>query len=331
MALRTEQYNALMREYSQRQLRHRHELEERTEAIGRLVPRLPEVRRALAANAAARVRAGIRGNTEEQAALNAEHDALKKELSDILASGLFDPKDLEMQYDCPDCRDTGFIGSTPCHCFRQAAIELLYERSTIRSRLELENFDTLTMDYYDRTAAEGKRSQYDYMAGRIAFFRQYAADFDRRGGSLLFYGPTGTGKTFFSNCIARELIESCHSVVYFSAIDLFDLFSRNTFSYNEEESEELDRFITESDLLIIDDLGTEHVTSFTVSRLFYCVNERLNAGRSTLISTNMNPGALRDIYTERVASRILSSFEPVAFSGRDIRILKKYGSGAHSS
>ena len=126
MALRTEQYNALMREYSQRQLRHRHELEERTEAIGRLVPRLPEVRRALAVNAAARARAGIRGNTEEQAALNAEHDTLKKELADILASGLFDPKDLEMQYDCPDCKDTGFIGSTPCQAAQCAAL-----RSTV--------------------------------------------------------------------------------------------------------------------------------------------------------------------------------------------------------
>ena len=331
MALRTEQYNALMRDYSQRQLMHRHELEERTAAIDRLVPRLPELKRALAVNSAARARAGIRGNMEALAVLENEHTALKEELSGILSSGLFDPRDLEMQYDCPDCKDTGFIGSTPCHCFRQAAIELLYERSTIRSRLELENFDTLTMDYYDRNPVDGKRSQYDYMADRIAFFRQYTADFDQNGGSLLFYGPTGTGKTFFSNCIARELIETCHSVVYFSAIDLFDLFSRNSFSYNEEEGEELDRFITESDLLIIDDLGTEHVTSFSSSKLFYCVNERLNAGKSTLISTNLNPGALRDIYTERVASRILSSFEPVAFGGRDIRIIKKFGSSTQSS
>ena len=331
MALRTDQYNTLMRTYSERQILHRHELEERTERISSLVPRLPELKRALTVNSAARARASIRKDQEALAALESEHTALKEELAEILQSGLFDPKDLEMQYDCPDCRDTGFIDSTPCHCFRQAAIELLYERSTIRNRLEQENFDTLTMDYYERTAPEGQRSQYDYMADRIAFFRRYAADFDQKGGSLLFFGPTGTGKTFFSNCIARELIESCHSVVYFSAIDLFNLFSRNSFSYNEDEGEELDRFITESDLLIIDDLGTEHVTSFSVSRLFYCVNERLNAGKSTLISTNLNPGALRDTYTERVASRILSSFEPVAFGGRDIRIIKKYGSDKHSS
>ena len=331
MALRTEQYNALMREYSQRQLRNRRELEERTAEIGRRVPRLPELKRALTTNAAACARAGIRGQKEELTALEKEREALKEELSRLLSSGLFDPKDLELRYDCPDCRDTGFIGSTPCHCFRQAAIELLYERSTIRNRLAKENFDTLSMEYYDRTAPEGKRSQYDYMKDRIAFFRRYADEFDKKGGSLLFYGPTGTGKTFFSNCIARELIETCHSVVYFSAIDLFDLFSRNTFSYNEEESEELDRFITESDLLIIDDLGTEHVTQFTVSKLFYCINERLNAGKSTLISTNLNPGALRDLYTERVASRIFSSFEPVAFSGRDIRIMKKYGAEEQTS
>lgn len=325
MALRTEQYNALMREYSLRQLRNRHALEERTEAIGRAVPRLPELNREIAVNSAARARAQIRGKTDELETLEQEREELKRELSALMHSGLFDPHDLEMQYECPDCKDTGFIGNEPCHCFRQAAIELLYERSAIRSRLEKENFDTLSMEWYDREAPEGKRSQYEIMAERIAALKKYAADFDKNGGSLLFYGPTGTGKTFFSNCIARELIESCHSVVYFSAIDLFDLFSRNSFSYNEEEGEELDRFITESDLLIIDDLGTEHVNAFTVSKLFYCVNERLNAGKSTLISTNLSPGALRDLYTERVASRILAGFEPVSFSGKDIRILQKYG------
>lgn len=325
MALRTEQYNTLMREYSLRQIRHRHELEERTAAIEKKVPRLSEIRRETAVNAAARARAKILGREEALQQLDKQHAALQEELAALMASGLFDPKDLEMQYTCPDCKDTGFIGSAPCHCFRQAAIRLLYERSSIQSRLEQENFDTLSMDYYDRTAEDGKRSQYEVMAERVAYFRKYAADFDKNGGSLLFYGPTGTGKTFFSSCIARELIETCHSVVYFSAIDLFSLFSKNSFSYNEEEGEELDRFITESDLLIIDDLGTENITSFTVSRLFYCINERLNAGKSTIISTNLGPGALRDAYTERVASRILTGFEPVAFSGRDIRLMKKYG------
>ncbi|MBQ6550497.1 MAG: ATP-binding protein [Lachnospiraceae bacterium] len=326
MALRTEQYNALMREYSLRAARNRRELEERTERIGLLVPRLPEVKRALAVNSAARARAGILGNEEALPALEEEHKALREELAGIMNSGLFDPKDLELQYTCPDCRDTGFIGNVPCHCFQQAAIDLLYEQSSVKSRLADENFGTLSMEYYDRQAPEGKRSQYEVMKDRVAFLRKYAAEFGENSGSLLFYGPTGTGKTFFSNCIARELIESCHSVVYFSAIDLFDLFSKNSFSYNEEDGEELFRFITESDLLIIDDLGTEHVTAFTVSKLFYCVNERLNAGKSMIISTNLSPGALRDLYTERVASRILAGFEPVAFSGKDIRVMKKYGS-----
>ena len=90
MALRTEQYNTLMREYSLRQIRHRHELEERTAAIEKKVPRLSEIRRETAVNAAARARAKILGREEALQQLDEQHAALQEELAALMASGRID-------------------------------------------------------------------------------------------------------------------------------------------------------------------------------------------------------------------------------------------------
>jgi len=153
--------------------------------------------------------------------------------------------------------------------------------------------------------------------------REFAADFDRKKENLLFTGSTGVGKTFLTNCIAKELIDSGHSVIYLSAGDLFEVFSRNKFDYDTpEDMRDTYRYILDCDLLIIDDLGTELNNSFTSSQLFYCINERMNMSRSTIISTNLSLKQLRDSYTDRVTSRIMR-YRIIPLYGRDIRVLKR--------
>ena len=77
------------------------------------------------------------------------------------------------------------------------------------------------------------------------------------------------------------------------------------------------------DLLIIDDLGTEMSNRFTVSQLFVCLNERILRQKSTLISTNLALEDLKNIYSERIFSRITSSYTVLRLTGDDIRIQKK--------
>ena len=62
--------------------------------------------------------------------------------------------------------------------------------------------------------------------------------------------------------------------------------------------------------------------SFTSSQLFYCINERMNMKRSTIISTNLSLAMLRDSYTDRVTSRIMSGYTIIPLYGGDIRLLK---------
>ena len=134
----------------------------------------------------------------------------------------------------------------------------------------------------------------------------------------------GTGKTFLSNCIARESIESGHSVIYFSASSLFDTLSRNTFDFkNQETLDYLYNDLYNCDLLVIDDLGTEQHTPYNVSRLFTCLNERLIRRKSMIISTNLSLPDLKERYQERIFSRITSNFEFCKLTGPDIRMYKK--------
>ena len=147
----------------------------------------------------------------------------------------------------------------------------------------------------------------------------FVQNFKRCGGNLLLYGDTGTGKTFLSHCIGRALLDQGCSVIYFTAFQLFRIFENNVFSKDADASETHEQ-ILDCDLLIIDDLGTEFSNSFTTSQLFLCLNERLLRGGSTVISTNLDMKELRDLYSERTSSRIISSYTPIRFFGSDIRI-----------
>ena len=163
----------------------------------------------------------------------------------------------------------------------------------------------------------------EYMEMVKDMCQRYVREFPEQKGSLLFTGKTGLGKTFLSNCIARELIEQCFSVVYLSAAEMFDIFSKERFSREEDEDHTRSEYLTECDLLIIDDLGTELVNTFTVSQLFYLVNDRLIAKKGTIISTNLPTNQMRDEFTDRVMSRIISGYQIIPLYGEDIRVRRK--------
>ena len=132
-------------------------------------------------------------------------------------------------------------------------------------------------------------------------------DFDHKPKNLLFYGKTGVGKTFLTNCVAKELLDHGYSVIYFTAFQLFDILSKGVF---EKDSDAIatHQNIFDCDLLVIDDLGTELINSFTSSQLFLCVNERLIRQKSTIISTNLSVERIKESYSERTFSRILDSY-----------------------
>ena len=86
----------------------------------------------------------------------------------------------------------------------------------------------------------------------------------------------------------------------------------------EEARGEVKRCL-ECDLLIIDDLGTEMTTTFTISALYEIINTRLVTGRKTIVSSNLTLQELRQRYPEQIMSRLEGEYQVLTFRGDDIR------------
>lgn len=326
MALSNSQYDAIMRAYGQQQFKNRHEQEHRIAEVYRRIPVIKELDDAISTRAVASARRLLEGDKDALKELRSEIADLREQKSVLLKSAGFPADYMEMRYRCRDCKDTGYAEGVKCHCFRQSEMKYLYAQSNIEGIVAVENFDTFSFEYFDDTRVIPvlNRTVKQYMELVAETCRNFVKGFSLDHGNLLFTGPTGVGKTFLTNCIARELIDKYYSVIYLSANDLFEVFSRNRFDYQDEEDMKgMYQYILDCDLLIIDDLGTELNNSFTSSELFYCINERLNSSKSTIISTNHPMNELRDRYTERVTSRLISRYTVIPLYGDDIRIRKK--------
>ncbi len=326
MALSNSQYAAIMREYGRQQIENHHKLEERRKEIYARLPVVRQLEAEIAERSVACAKKLLEGDKSVLDRLKEDLRDLREQKALIIRAAGYPDDYLELHYRCPDCRDTGLIDGRKCHCFLQAQMKLLHAQSNLEDVLERENFKALSYEYYDDTEILPQLgiTNAAYMRRVVAGCREFVRDFDKKHDNLLFTGSTGVGKTFLTNCIARELMDDFHSVIYLTASDLFDVFSRNKFDYdNAEDMKDMYRFILDCDLLIIDDLGTELNNSFTSSQLFYCINERMNMSRSTIISTNLTLARLRDSYTDRVTSRIMSGYRIIPLYGGDIRLLKK--------
>lgn len=323
MPLKNFQYDQIMREYSRRRFTHIHEQEQRLQELYKKSPRLKELTVQIQSAGADLTRASLMGRKEETDRCREHLTQLRQEREELLSQLGCTLADLEVQYTCPDCKDTGYIGSQKCHCLRQAGIDLLYSQSHLQHILQEENFHTLSLDYYSKepNPVLGGKSNYAYMTEVVRECYRYATSFRPGCGNLLFTGTTGVGKTFLTNCIAREVLNRSYSVMSISAVELFE---RLGFASQEETESYDSQYIMDCDLLIIDDLGTELITSFTASQFFHCINDRLLNRRCTIISTNIKVNELRTVYSERIASRLLSSYRIFPLYGDDIRIVKKF-------
>jgi|GEM_PF-40310 len=319
MPLQNYQYDTIMREYSKTQSQNRRILEERTQEIYKKIPRIHEIDEEVATLSAKKARALLSGESSGLEDLKAAISLLSQERNALLVCNSYPEDYLELPYKCPVCQDTGYVGSQKCTCFKKAEIELLYTQSNLKEILKKENFDHFSFDYYSDTMKNEATGLTERETARRAYdiARGFVRNFDSSFENLFLYGDTGVGKTFLSHCIAHDLLESAHCVMYFSAFDLFELLADSKFSRDKTEGQE---FVFDSDLLIIDDLGTELTNSFVSSQLFLCINERIMRRKSTIISTNLKLENFSDTYSERTFSRIASNYRMVKLEGKDIRI-----------
>ena len=306
MALTNSQHDAIMRTYDAIRTENRHIQNERYAQVTAACPEIAQIEDDII---------GLSMQAAAEMLKNPDYKtAYRKKLSELAdrkaacLAALGRPADyLEPVYTCPKCKDTGYIGQHKCACFTKKAIELVYHDSNLKNIITTENFDTFSYEWYDKKTPIPSIGLTPY-------------------NNMLLFGDTGVGKTFLTNCIAKELLDSSHSVIYLTAVELFQCFEQQDFNKPDTSDTAIDSsYILDCDLLIIDDLGTEFANSYTSSRLFYCINERILRRKSVVISTNLSLSDIRNMYSERIFSRLTSAYKLLKLAGADIRLLKKTG------
>lgn len=285
-------------------------------------PRVREIEREMAQSAIQVARAVLDGRDVEAAVdkIKTQNLALQAELAGILAQEGIPQADFEPRYHCPRCEDTGYVNGHICECFRSLLREEAYRRLSYAGPMGEADFDSLRLEYYPDTPDPRTGVVPRARMGEIlTYCRCYADDFDGRSPSLLLRGPTGIGKTHVSLAIARKAIERGYGVVYGPVQMLLHKLEKEHFGRADGNSEEL---MTSCDLLILDDLGAEFSSPFYTSCLYNLINGRMLEGKPTIISTNLGQKELMERYGEQITSRLIGTFVPLVFVGKDIRQIK---------
>lgn len=302
------------------------ELEIRRARAYSAIPELVDIQSRIAACGAQVIGAFAKGanGKEYVEALAKESLAAQKRRKELLIEAGLPENYLEAQFMCSVCEDTGVTESGICDCQRKLLVETAKDEISKHAPLRASTFQKFSLDFYPEAPDANGISAKKRMGEIAKFCEDYANDFSLKSPSLFMHGATGLGKTHLSLAIANIVTEKGMGVIYSSAPNLFGELEREHFSRQNPNERTFEKELLETDLLIIDDLGVEFSTQFTVSCVYNIINSRILSGKPTIISTNLTPAELEDKYTQRITSRIIGSYISLKFIGRDIRQLKRY-------
>lgn len=323
MAVNKELYIKARNEIDKRRSEAQMLASQRREECKRLYPEIAVAYRVMAETAAECVKAlGLGGDAQafinEISKKNLEAQQMIK---DTLRKANLPEDYLQEKYICKKCSDTGFIDGKMCDCLKNTIRQMTYNALCDKLPIERFRFDNFTLENYSDKPDETGVIPRNRMKSFYSYCKNYADDFSLSSGNILMYGDTGLGKTHLSLAIAGIAAQKGYSVIYGSAQNLLSSIENEKFGRSTGVGAE--QSIHECDLLIIDDLGAEFSTQFTVSAVYNIINTRLMLSKPTIISTNFDFSEIEDRYTQRVASRILGDYTIMNFKGKDVRVIKR--------
>ncbi len=323
----------LLTEYEKKRYEALRSAEERKESLYSRIPRLKEIDSEISLLTIRTAKDLLKQKNDILLKkLNHELTVLRQEKEKILKENHIEKKELEPQFECNLCQDTGYItdsnfNSIMCNCLKQRLFDLEYNKSNVYN-LSQQTFQNFNFHYYsqeinsekyhsDLSPQENIKLIYDICMNFLENFD------DPNEKNLLFTGNTGLGKTFLSSCIANELLKKGKTVLYQTAPVMLDEIINYRFSKGTSSTNDLYDHLLNVDLLIIDDLGTECMNQMKFTELFNVINTRLlnqnQKSIKTIISTNLSLQNLYSNYDERIVSRIVGYYNICYFFGEDIR------------
>jgi DNA replication protein DnaC len=324
-------FREVMRAYETDRNRAEALLDRRRAEVYEKIPCVTEIEKRISDIGLQLVKLALGEDNNPLAALRAESRALQAEKAELLRQTGIPADYLTAVYQCQFCADTGYINrpdgrAERCSCLKQRLVEAYYKLSNVKHILSHENFDTFDLRLYDDTLNENEGlSPYANMQTVYHAAMQFVQRFKQEFQNLLLYGDTGLGKTFLCHCLAKDLLDQGHTVLYVTAPQLFRVIENYRFNRDEMDApDEMLDTVMDVDLLIIDDLGAEFSTIVTSTALFDIINQRLLSQKPIVISTNLSHKSIESQYSDRITSRLWGHYKLLKFFGDDIRVKKKY-------
>ena len=328
--------NSLLKEYEQKKMREEIAADNRKEELYTKIPILKKLDNEINSYAISVTKNILNSKSYSLSSLSDKINSLKREKELILKENHIDFDYLKPHYECSLCHDTGYIQkdnyqTEMCSCLKQKLLDISFNKSNM-SNLNTENFSTfnelLFSDEVDPKKYRFSISPRENIKKIKQKSLEFVQNFDNPSyKNLLFSGNTGLGKTFLSNCIANEVLKLGKTVLYQTAPVLLENIIDYKLNKQKTNLEDINKSVLETDLLIIDDLGTETLNSMKLSELFTIINTRiLNLNHKitkTIISTNLNITEIFNKYEERIGSRIAGYYDIYCFYGDDIRFKKR--------
>ena len=313
----------ILKEYEWKRNAARKNKEARIQEVYDKIPRIEAIDKEINKLGLSITRAIINQTNDPEkilAELKIKLETLRQEKAFLLTENNIPIQYLEEQYQCQHCKDRGFLPTGgKCNCLKQQLINQAYSMSNLSSVLLKENFQSFNINLFSSEVFSGQPiSPRENMMEILNTCEGFVFNFDKSNEeNLLFFGPTGLGKTFLANCIAKALLDKGKIVIYQTAFKIFEILEAIRF-HNSQDKDKYN-LLFEADLLIIDVLGTEITNTFTNSELFNIINSRILSDKKTIISTNLAPKDFSIRYDDRIGSRLFSKYTVLKFFGNDLR------------
>ena len=148
-------------------------------------------------------------------------------------------------------------------------------------------------------------------------------DFNPSQENIFVFGGTGTSKTFFSTCVAREALDAGKKARVYNIRDLNA--ELREASMDGGEWALMDHLVS-LDVLVIDDLGVGKINDFRIDGIMGILEKRDNAlKRGLIVTSNIDLDGIAEVFSDRVSSRLRGMCKPphgmvVEVKGTDARL-----------
>ena len=318
MSLNSDIYKAALKKVSERRIKAERRAKVKQKEIYEIHPDIKQLESDMNSFGIKAVRAAAGGDGASADAIRAQYEKAEIKYAKLIKKYNLGRDDFEVQYECRACSDTGYIGTELCLCVHDLAKSEISVHMSGEMPLNESTFERFSIEHYPDKQENGVNVR-EHMKSLCDFCRQYAKSFSKESPNLLFLGATGLGKTHLSLAIASGAISCGYSVIYGSAQDFFHSIERQHFRDSASTNHDTLDNLLAADLLILDDLGTEFITSFVVSTVYNIINTRMLRGKVTIINSNLSLAEIEARYTARISSRLMGGYTMKRFLGNDVR------------